>query len=270
MSDWQIVLSQWRWDSPAVLLAGIAAVACLVLLRGSLGWRLVPFTVGLVAFVLAFASPIGTLADGYLFGAHMLQHLLLLLIVPACFWLSLPEGRVRAWRPRWEPSRSLVSRLPLLGWAAGLGAMWLWHVPTLCVAALANQPLGVLRDATFLLAGLAFWWPIYAPLPEARLEPPRGVVYLFSACVGCTLLGVYLTFTSVAVCPVFAAPPSGPVAAALAGLGWTPAADQRLGGLLMWVPPCVVYVCAILGLLKRWYSPREIATVTPQLGGRHP
>jgi putative membrane protein len=44
--------------------------------------------------------------------------------------------------------------------------------------------------------------------------------------------------------------------------GLTPAKDQQLGGLLMWVPPCFVYLCGIFGLLGRWYAgpDPEIAT----------
>ena len=36
--------------------------------------------------------------------------------------------------------------------------------------------------------------------------------------------------------------------------GLSPARDQQLGGLLMWVPPCFVYLCGIFGLLARWYA----------------
>jgi putative membrane protein len=33
--------------------------------------------------------------------------------------------------------------------------------------------------------------------------------------------------------------------------------DQQVGGLLMWVPTCLVYLCGILGLLARWYGNAE-------------
>ena len=44
--------------------------------------------------------------------------------------------------------------------------------------------------------------------------------------------------------------------------GLSPARDQQLGGLLMWVPPCFVYMCGIFGLLARWYSGPD-----PELAG---
>jgi len=35
------------------------------------------------------------------------------------------------------------------------------------------------------------------------------------------------------------------------GWGLTPERDQQIGGLLMWVPACVVYGAAILAVLAR-------------------
>jgi putative membrane protein len=49
--------------------------------------------------------------------------------------------------------------------------------------------------------------------------------------------------------------------------GLTPAADQQLGGLMMWVPACVVYGAAILATLARYY--REEG-VSPLAGAAHP
>jgi len=141
--------------------------------------------------------------------------------------------------------------------------MWVWHVPVFCSASTENAALGAFRDTTFVLAGLTFWWPIYAPVERFRLPPLPGIVYLFSACLGCTLLGVYITFTTISVCPAFAQPVDhGGVLATLYRAGYSPGADQHLGGLLMWVPPCTLYVCAIISMLRRWYFELEERHVT--------
>ena len=31
--------------------------------------------------------------------------------------------------------------------------------------------------------------------------------------------------------------------------------DQQIGGLLMWVPMCLIYLSAIFAQLVRWFSP---------------
>lgn len=210
---------------------------------------------GLLAF-LAFASPIAVLAEGQLFAAHMLQHILLLLVVPLGIVLSLPRERTRRLfdRPSLRPLAALLSMAPL-AWLAGVGAMWAWHQPLACSAALASPAMGAVRDVSFLLAGTFFWWPILGPIPTHRVAPPLGVAYLVSACIGCTVLGVAVTFAASTPCPVFvevAAPL--PAVERLRSMGFTPRIDQQTGGLLMWMLPCLVYLGASVSLLRRWYA----------------
>ena len=42
--------------------------------------------------------------------------------------------------------------------------------------------------------GSVFWWQVLAPREEQRLSPPAGIVYLFTACTACSVLGIILTF----------------------------------------------------------------------------
>ncbi|MEQ8785266.1 MAG: cytochrome c oxidase assembly protein [Pirellulaceae bacterium] len=259
--NWLATAELWNWASPVWLIAAILTAWYLWIVRGAWSFRAAWFLLAIVALAAAFVSPIGVLADGYLFSAHMVQHLMLLLIVPLCLLLSLPEARVEAWltRPRWTWLRRLLA-IPVIGWLCGLGSMWFWHVPTLCAAATESYALGVVRSATFFVAGLLFWWQVYSPVVRLRLPPLPSVVYLFSACTGCTLLGIYITFTSVAVCPAFANPADRiGILNMLYDAGLTPAADQQLGGLLMWVPPCSLYVSAVIGVLCRWYTQPTLA-----------
>lgn len=259
MSSFLTSQSLWNITSPVWLAALpllFAAITWRSKLAGANWWWL---AVAVIVLVLAFVSPIGVLAGGYLFSAHMVQHLLLLLIVPLGLMLFLPRGAVESLldRPGAAKWNALLT-MPVLGWVAGLGAMWLWHVPSLCSAATQSSALSIVRSATFLAAGLAFWWPIYSPVARYRLEPLLAVIYLFSACAGCTLLGIYITFTPVSVCPAFANPVDRVgILTSLYQAGFTPMVDQQLGGLLMWVPPCSLYICAILSVLCRWYAMEE-------------
>src|SRR5205085_1051174 len=146
--------------------------------------------IALLMFLLAFISPFNALANGYLFSAHMLQHILLVLIVPALLVLSLPR------------SFSLHSSFayfthPLIGWIAGVGAMWLWHAPTLCNAAATSRSVSAIQTISLLLMGTVFWWQVLAPCEQQRLSPLSGIVYLFTACTACSVLGIILTFAPV-------------------------------------------------------------------------
>jgi putative membrane protein len=104
--------------------------------------------------------------------------------------------------------------------------------------------------------GCAFWWPIIGPWIKERLSPLAGIIYLFTACVGCTILGIIITFSPVEVCSIYLHPVDRLGILPLIHNQWglTPAKDQQLGGLLMWVPACLIYFCGILGLLARWFG----------------
>jgi cytochrome c oxidase assembly factor CtaG len=179
----------------------------------------------------------------------MVQHILLVLIVPALLLLSLPRSL--------SLRRSLRTFThPLIGWVAGVGAMWLWHAPALCNAATTLKTVSVVQTTSLLLMGSVFWWQVLAPRDADRLSPLAGIAYLFTACIACSVLGIILTFAPVSICPAYQQPVDrlGILNAVRGQWGLTTERDQQIGGLLMWVPMCLIYVTAILAQLVRWHS----------------
>lgn len=264
MSVWGLLTTCWRLD-PLALVAFVAtAVACFSPIGARFGLRPVPLAIALLMLVAALASPVGQLADGYLFSAHMLQHLLLVLIVPPLVLLGVvPASRARpAGRP--HLLGRLVSR-PVVTWALGVGAMWLWHERTLCNAASQNELVHRVQELSLLTMGAAFWWPILAPCETSRLPPLAGVLYLFTACVACTLLGILITFSPVEVCSAFAHPVNrlGVMPLIRGSWGLTAERDQQVGGLLMWVPACLVYGAGILFMLGRLFREHDAPAEKP-------
>jgi cytochrome c oxidase assembly factor CtaG len=258
MTNSQFLLSAWTWN-PTVLLLSMTALAAYVgvfRLNRRTGW----FGAGLAVLLLALMSPINALADGYLFSAHMVQHILLLLIVPALLLLGLPQSVSLAIRPR-------VLGHPLAGWVAGVGAMWFWHAPAMCNAAVSSRPIHALQTASLVVLGGMFWRQVLAPRDEERLSPPGGVLYLFSACITCSVLGIIITFSPVSVCSIYTMTPAdhlGMLQTIRTGWGITPERDQQIGGLLMWVPMCLIYLSAIFAQISRWFAePLRLATEKP-------
>jgi cytochrome c oxidase assembly factor CtaG len=203
----------------------------------------------LVVFLFALISPINALADGYLFSAHMVQHILLVLIVPALLLLSLPRSFAL-------PRALLGFTYPLVGWIAGVGAMWLWHQPALCNAATTSRSVFAIQTASLLLMGGVFWWQVLAPRDAERLSPAAGIAYLFTACTACSVLGIILTFAPVSICSVYQHPVDrfGMLGTIRGDWGLTSDKDQQIGGLLMWVPMCLIYLGAILAQFARWHA----------------
>ncbi len=248
MTTTQFIFSGWTWN-PVVLLSGVCAlVIYLAAFRDSR--RICWFVAALAVFLLTLLSPLNTLAYGYLFSAHMAQHILLLLIVPALLLYSLPRGLSLAVGPR------LFSH-PFVCWLAGVGAMWFWHAPSLCNAAVASRPVHALQTVSLLALGGLFWRQVLAPREEECLSPPRAIFYLFSACIACSVLGIIITFSPVMVCSIYTMPPNdhlGLIRTVRTGWGFSPERDRQIGGLLMWVPMCLIYLTAILAQMARWFA----------------
>jgi putative membrane protein len=248
MTTQQFFTCAWTWNVAALVGSGIALAA--YLWAFGVTRRILYLLAGLGVFVLTLMSPLNALSARYLFSAHMLQHILLLLIVPALLLMSLP---------RWVSlgPRSWIIASPFVGWIAGVGAMWLWHARPLCNAAVSSQLVNALQICSLLLLGAIFWRQILAPREEERLSPPSAVLYLFSACVACSILGILITFSPVSVCPIYTQPPAdrlGILYLVQSNWGITPDKDQQIGGLLMWVPMCFVYLSAIIAQLARWFA----------------
>ena len=142
MTTYQFFTTTWTWNS-IVLILGVLAFVGYFVAFGQRG-RPLYFAAAVAVFLLAFISPFGALADGYLFSVHMVQHIVLLLIVPAFLLLSLPQSFSLRF-----PLTYLT--YPLIGWIAGVGAMWLWHAPTLLNAAATSKSVSAIQTTLLLV-----------------------------------------------------------------------------------------------------------------------
>ena len=260
MTVWQVIERTWTWE-PSVI------VGCLALAGGYFaagGARRIPhaaaFVAGIIVLFLALDSPLDTLGDTYLFSAHMVQHLLLILIVPPLLLLGFPP----AWAERAKrvpQVRRLMRALgaPGIGWGLGIGTMVLWHVPALYTAALAHGSVHVLEHLSFLATSVIFWWPVLGPMDDARLAPLPAILYLAAAALASSILGIVITFARVGLYPFYLVPVDRLGIEPLIRNVWriSPDVDQEIGGLLMWIPGGLVYLCAILGVMSRWYRTAE-------------
>ena len=248
----------WHWEFDPWVLA-------LILIPGVLyvcGWRqvhrqmphrfgaarLAAFLAGLAALVLALASPLHAYAD-LLLTAHMLQHLLLMLIVPPLLLAGAPSlpllrglprrvvkhglGPFLAWPALWRWGRRLMH--PLTAWLAFVVTSTAWHVPALYELALRSPGWHAVEHLCFVATALLFWWPVLQPWPS-RPQGPRWVLlpYLFLADVQNTILAAFLTFCERVLYPTYA---TAPRLTAMTALD-----DQAAAGAIMWVLGSVAFL----------------------------
>jgi len=219
--------------------------------RGVARWRAACFAGGMLTVALALLSPIDAVGSA-LFSVHMTQHMLLVVVAAplimlgdpptAMLWAFSVGARRRiglAWR-EWRVGRAIWHQLrrPLVAWTLHVGALWLWHLPTLYGAALRDERIHVLEHATFFLTALLFWSVLTERRPRHRLNVGAGTLYLFTAALQCTLLGALMSFARHA----WYFGHYGTTAA----WGLTPLEDQQIAGLIMWIPAGTAYLVALI------------------------
>lgn len=269
MSIWQVALAEWDLEPSVMLGCAALAGAYVWALKGKVDRHAVLFMSGVLVLLLSLASPIDVLGDHYLFSMHMVQHLLMILLVPPLLLAGIPEdlaSKALAWKPL-NRTEAVLS-MPLLAWLIGEGMTWIWHAPPLYEAALESDAVHVFQHFTFLVASTIFWWPILAPLKDHRIPALAGVVYLVAAALSSSLLGILLTFAPAGIYPAYLHPKDdyGLLSTIRRQWGLTPEVDQRAGGMIMWVPGGLAYLIGMMATLARWYSEPEADEDYEELG----
>jgi putative membrane protein len=225
-------------------------------------WRARCFTAALVALGLALLSPLEALSSA-LASAHMVQHLLLLLVAAPLLALSAPSSAILRGSPlalrrasgRWRRRLGLthgnlgVLRHPAAVWLLSVGVVWFWHAAAPYDATLDNQLLHVLEHASFLVTAVLFWQVVVGVRGAARVSGGLGVLLVFAMAMQSVFLSVLLTFART--------PWYSGYAATTAPWGLDPLTDQRLAGVIMWIPAGVIYLVVALALLVTWIRATE-------------
>lgn len=266
MSAW---LTSWpsepaTWGALAASLAVYVRGWRVLRRRDPERWRprqLAFFVGGLAAVALALVSPIEAFAP-LLLQAHMVQHVLLLMLAPPLVWLADPlfpcvRGLPRPLRKTVVPAlfqsralRALFERLthPAAALPVFLGVNLVWHVPAMYEWALGSTAAHYVQHASFLGAALLFWHPVVRPYP-ARPKWSLWILipYLLIADVANTALSAVLTFSDRVVYPHYESAPR------LWGL--TALADQSAAGVIMWVPGAFAFLAPLAVVGVRLFSP---------------
>lgn len=130
--------------------------------------RVVSFGLGLVAVDIAIQSPVATYTGTY-FEAHVVQHLLLMVVAPPLLALGAPSTlllqtssrRVKhAWLGVLRSRPFALLTFPLVVWALYFGVMFGFFMTSLINTAMTHMWLMDVMNVVFLFGATLYWWPM--------------------------------------------------------------------------------------------------------------
>jgi cytochrome c oxidase assembly factor CtaG len=149
---------------------------------------------------------------------------------------------------------------------AGPGTVWIvfvvlylgWHDPMLYNAALESELVHDLEHISFFGVAMLYWWLILGagPVVHKPLSIVGRFIFILMAIPPNMIAGMAIAFSESPIYPHYAAMPriwNIPVLS-----------DQRLAGVIMWVPGSMMYMIAALVLTARWLKQEEEKPPLPE------
>lgn len=188
--------------------------------------NIVAFVVAMALLFAASTWPIHQISEGYLYSAHMLQHMMLTYLMPPLVLLATPQWLLRVLIGTGRTYRVIGALCKPV--AAGLlfnAVVIATHVPTLVNASGENVVLHYSLHLALVITSLAMWMPVLGPFPEWHLSAGAKPIYLFLQSVIPTVPAGWLTFAEGTVYKHYNTP--------VRVWGLDPATDQQAAGAIM-------------------------------------
>lgn len=253
-------LTQWNWQ-PSIIVGSIVVIALYLYGVGPLrvkyslaervaAWRVISFILGVSIIFISLFSALDKLGDDYLFSVHMVQHLFLTIVGAPLMVLGTPGWLIKPLlRNRTIFKIGKFLTYPAIAFVLYNGDFWLWHLPVLYDIALKNDLIHILEHLSFIVFSVVYWWPVLSNSEELPRLPLVGqILYVFLSGMPAVALGAGLTFADPLYAPYIYAPRVW---------GLSPATDQQLGGLLMWIPGSILNIIIISILFIQWMQRQD-------------
>ena len=199
------------------------------------GLRAVAAIAALLLIFVAFFTGLQSLATHTFLWAHLLQNVVLAEWAPALLVLAIPPDKAR---------RIRIPMIPAL--AVWLITYFAWHLPWAYDYALRHQhSLFHVEHLTYLLAGVAVWWPVI----HGRHSAGTKALYLFAAFVLASPIGLVLALIPKPIYDFYEHAPRT--------WGPGPLGDQQLAGVTMAVEQALVFFAVFAYYLSRFLQEEQ-------------
>jgi cytochrome c oxidase assembly factor CtaG len=221
----------WSWNAEAVVPLALAGWYLAATRDGREPLRMISFLAGCALLVASLVTPLDTLARTYLVWAHLLQNVVLAEWAPLLLVAGIPPALAERLS---APRVVRVLTHPFVALPVWVATYALWHIPALYDAALGRPgSLLALEHATYVIAGILFWWCVWQADPH-RLSSGARAGYVVAAFVLSAPLGLVLALVPRALYGFYAHAPERV-------FGLSRLTDQHHGGMTMAAEQSVVF-----------------------------
>jgi putative membrane protein len=213
--------------------------------------RLALFAGSMLCVLIALVSPVDNLSRDLMF-VHMIQHMLLLDLMPVLLILSLTKGLMRPVTRRVMviEQRAGVFAQPAFAVVMYVGMMAVWHIPAMYDYALAHGDVHVLEHLCFSTAGFLYWWHLLSPIRGRKhLSGMQMIVYMSVTKFFVGVLGIVLAFSTHSLYPWYQDHPHY--------WGLSPRVDQNLAGVFMALEQSIIMGLTLVYLVVKMLSEGE-------------
>ena len=226
----------------------------------SASWRPISYIAGLLVIGLALLSPFDVLVQ-QLFFMHMIQHLLLIMLAPPLLLLPNPMPFLLWGLPASLRigvggmlnsvlnKESAIGRVlrpitsPFVVWFLFIGTIIGWHDPEMYNAALTSELVHDLEHLTMFAVGMLYWWTVTGAGPRLHKNLGRigKIAFIIAAIPPNAILGAVLAFSQQ---PIYSFYNDMPRLWGISALD-----DQRISGIIMWIPGSMMQFMAALAII---------------------
>ncbi|MGB8623253.1 MAG: cytochrome c oxidase assembly protein [Paracoccaceae bacterium] len=212
-------------------------------------WRILSFFLGLLAIYAVVQTRFEYLAQ-HMFFLNRIQHVAMHHVGPVFLALSMCGPVILAGAPDWlrrvagaRPVGMVMAvvQQPVIATVLFVGLFYFWLIPPVHFVAMLDPLLYQVMNWTMAVDGILFWALVLdsRPCPPARLRFGIRAALAGIVMFPQILLGAVITFATTDIFPYYAFcgrlfPSVGPVA------------DQQIGGIVIWIPPAMMSLIALL------------------------
>jgi putative membrane protein len=216
-------------------------------------WRIAVFHVGIAVIYGVLQTHFDYMAQ-HMFFLNRTQHVVMHHLGPFLIALAWPGATIKRGMPAW--ARSMIERpllaavlrgvqQPLIAAVLFEGLFAFWLIPAVQFHAMLDERLYALMNWSMVIDGIVFWCLVLNPraAPPARsgfgVRAALAVVVMFPQIA----IGATIAFSARDLYPFYDL--CGRLYPNISAL-----ADQRIGGIISWIPPAMMSVVALLLVLN--------------------